>query len=106
MAKRRRFSEEFKREAVGLANQPGVTKAQVGRELGVPPQPIAARGCLSDSLFQDRLCTPRSNCVLGHDRSLVCILDHCDPLPSPPHGHAFRRFSEQRFHRLLESTTT
>ncbi len=37
MAKRRRFSEEFKREAVGLANQPGVTKAQVGRELGVNP---------------------------------------------------------------------
>ena len=37
MGKRRRFSEEFKREAVGLANQPGVTKAQVGRELGVNP---------------------------------------------------------------------
>ena len=37
MAKRRRFSEEFKREAVVLANQPGVTKAQVGRELGVNP---------------------------------------------------------------------
>jgi len=37
MAKRRRFSEEFKREAVDLANQPGVTKAQVGRELGVNP---------------------------------------------------------------------
>ncbi len=37
MAKRRRFSEEFKREAVALANQPGVTKSQVGRELGVNP---------------------------------------------------------------------
>ena len=37
MAKRRRFSEEFKREAVDLANQPGVTKSQVGRELGVNP---------------------------------------------------------------------
>ncbi len=35
MGKRRKFSEEFKREAVALANQPGVTKAQVGRELGV-----------------------------------------------------------------------
>ncbi len=37
MGRRRRFSEEFKREAVVLANQPGVTKAQVGRELGVNP---------------------------------------------------------------------
>ena len=37
MAKRRKFSEEFKREAVVLANQPGVTKSQVGRELGVNP---------------------------------------------------------------------
>ncbi len=37
MAKRRTFSEEVKREAVVLASQPGVTKAQVGRELGVNP---------------------------------------------------------------------
>ena len=35
MGKRRKFSDEFKREAVVLADQPGVTKAQVGRELGV-----------------------------------------------------------------------
>ncbi len=35
MGKRRKFSEEFKREAVALTDQPGVTKAQVGRELGV-----------------------------------------------------------------------
>ncbi len=35
MGKRRKFSDEYKREAVALANQPGVTKAQVGRELGV-----------------------------------------------------------------------
>jgi len=35
MEKRRKFSDEFKREAVALASQPGVTKAQVGRELGV-----------------------------------------------------------------------
>jgi transposase len=37
MGKRRKFSDEFKREAVALANQPGMTKAQVGRELGVNP---------------------------------------------------------------------
>jgi transposase len=35
MATRRKFSDEFKREAVALANQPGVTKSQVGRELDI-----------------------------------------------------------------------
>ena len=35
MGKRRKFSDEFKREAVALTDQPGVTRAQVGRELGV-----------------------------------------------------------------------
>jgi transposase len=35
MATRRKFSDEYKREAVRLATQPGVTKSQVGRELGI-----------------------------------------------------------------------
>lgn len=35
MSKRRKYSAEFKREAVTLANQPGVTKAQISRELGI-----------------------------------------------------------------------
>ena len=35
MAGRRKFSDEYKREAVRLAIQPGVTKSQVGRELGI-----------------------------------------------------------------------
>ena len=35
MAKRRKFSDEYKREAIRLALQPGVTKSQVGRELGI-----------------------------------------------------------------------
>ena len=35
MARRRKFSDEFKREAVQLATQAGVTKSQVGRELGI-----------------------------------------------------------------------
>lgn len=35
MPKRREYSTEFKREAIALANQPGVTKAQVARELGI-----------------------------------------------------------------------
>jgi transposase len=40
MAKRRNYSAEFKREAVALANQPGVTKAQIGRELDINPNMI------------------------------------------------------------------
>ena len=40
MPKRRKYSAEFKREAVALANQPGVTKSQIGRELGVNPNMI------------------------------------------------------------------
>jgi transposase len=35
MASRRKFSDEYKREAVQLATQPGVTKGQVARELGI-----------------------------------------------------------------------
>jgi transposase len=35
MAGRRKFSDEYKREAVRLATAPGVTKSQVGRELGI-----------------------------------------------------------------------
>ncbi len=34
MARRRKFSDEYKREAVRLATQPGVTQSQVDRELG------------------------------------------------------------------------
>jgi transposase-like protein len=40
MPTRRKYSAEFKREAVALANQPGVTKAQIGRELDVNPNVI------------------------------------------------------------------
>jgi transposase len=35
MAQRRKFSEEFKREAVALTRQPGVSVSQVGRDIGV-----------------------------------------------------------------------
>jgi len=35
MPNRKTYSPEFKREAVALSNQPGVTKAQIGRELGI-----------------------------------------------------------------------
>ena len=40
MTRRRKYSAEFKREAVALANQPGVTKAQIGRELDINPNMI------------------------------------------------------------------
>ena len=35
MSKRRRFSEEFKREAVVLCGQAGITVSQVARDIGV-----------------------------------------------------------------------
>jgi transposase len=35
MSKRRTFSEEFKREAVGLMRQPGTRVSQVARDIGV-----------------------------------------------------------------------
>lgn len=35
MAQRRKFSEEFKREAVGLPRLPGANVAQIAQDLGV-----------------------------------------------------------------------
>ena len=35
MRKRRRFTDEFKQQAVQLASQPGVTKRQIAEELGI-----------------------------------------------------------------------
>ena len=35
MSKRRKFSEEFKREAVGLTRQPNANVSQVARDIGV-----------------------------------------------------------------------
>ena len=35
MSKRRKFSEEFKREAVGLTRQPSASVSQVARDIGV-----------------------------------------------------------------------
>ena len=48
MASRRKFSDEYKREAVELATQPGVTKSQVGRELGINAN-MLGRWCRDDS---------------------------------------------------------
>jgi transposase-like protein len=40
MPKRRKCSAEFKREMIALANQPGVNKAQIGREPDINPNVI------------------------------------------------------------------
>lgn len=47
MPKRRKYKAELKREAVALANQPGVTKAQVNRNLGID----AIRAVKAQTLF-------------------------------------------------------
>ena len=35
MGKRRKYSAEFKREAVALADDPSVTQSQIAQELGI-----------------------------------------------------------------------
>ncbi len=40
MSERRKYSAEFKREAAAMANQSGVSKAQIGRELDTNPNMI------------------------------------------------------------------
>jgi len=42
MGARRKFTDEFKREAVKLAKQPGVTTSAVARELGVERSVLSA----------------------------------------------------------------
>lgn len=42
MGTRRKFTDEFKREAVKLATQPGVTVSTVARELGVERSVLSA----------------------------------------------------------------
>ena len=38
---RRKYSDEYKREAVALALQEGVTQAQIARELGISPNTLS-----------------------------------------------------------------
>ncbi len=44
MSKRRKYSNEFKREAAQLTIHPGVTKSQIARELGINPN-MLGRWC-------------------------------------------------------------
>ena len=61
MQRRRKYTEEFKREAVAMANQSGVTLKQLGEELGVNPNQIGRwRRELEDS---------KSKAFPGQDRS-------------------------------------
>ncbi len=50
MASRRKFSDEYKREAVRLATEPGVTKSQVAGELGINAN-LLGRWCGKRCLF-------------------------------------------------------
>lgn len=40
MAKRRKYSTEFKQEAVALTSQPGVSVSQVARDIGINPNQL------------------------------------------------------------------
>lgn len=37
MAKRRKYTEEFKREAVALSREPGASVSQIARDIGISP---------------------------------------------------------------------
>lgn len=41
MERRRRYTQEFKREAIAQAEAPGVSLQQVGRELGINPRVLS-----------------------------------------------------------------
>jgi transposase len=41
MSKRRKFSSEFKREAVELSHTPGITIKQIAEELGIAPNMLS-----------------------------------------------------------------
>lgn len=56
MASRRKFSDEYKREAVQLATEPGVTKSQVASELGINAN-LLGRWC-KDHLTNDKAAFP------------------------------------------------
>ena len=59
MQKKRMYSAEVKREQVALANQPGVSKPQIARELDTNPNMITRwqlnNPTSSDSHFQHQL---------------------------------------------------
>ena len=42
MSKRRKYSSEFKREAVLLTQQPDISRAQIARELGIHPNTLSS----------------------------------------------------------------
>jgi transposase len=48
MATRRKFPDEYKREAVQSATAPGVTKSQVASELGISPN-LLGRWCKDEA---------------------------------------------------------
>jgi len=61
MPRRRKYAAEFKREAVAMANQPGVTKSQIGRELGINANMITR--------WARELSNSGSKAFLGHGKA-------------------------------------
>jgi transposase len=81
MASRRKFSDEYKREAVALANQPGVTKAQVGRELGINANMLTRWSrelCDSSTKAFSGAGRPRDEEMAALKRELARVKKECD----------------------------
>jgi hypothetical protein len=51
MANRKRYSEEFKREAIGLTRQPGASVTQIARDIGVNAKPSHSFGSVLADIY-------------------------------------------------------
>ena len=73
---RRQFTDEFKREAVRLASQPGISKAEISKDLGINANMLhrwvrEQAGHASKGAARTRLCLRESSsaCVVSWPRS-------------------------------------
>ncbi len=81
MAKRRKFSPEFKKEAVKLTRQPGVSCRQIALEIGIDPNMLSRwkreAECSSHKAFQSSG-NPRNEEVSRLKRELAQVTKERD----------------------------
>ncbi len=79
MSKRRKFSPEFKREAIALTRQPGVSCRQIGLEVGTNPNLLSRWRREADAdtgkAFKGSG-SPRDEELAGLKRELAPVVTH------------------------------